>query len=71
MAMAKENEQATSDELWERYFAMQLTPEQKAEARARVRETADEAARKGFYQDLLAMRGKVTWSASWEDLRDE
>ncbi|MEA2490903.1 MAG: hypothetical protein QOH21_2695 [Acidobacteriota bacterium] len=69
--MAKENEQATSDELWERYFAMQLTPEQKAEARARMRDKADEAARNGFYQDLLAMRGKVTWPVSWEELRDE
>lgn len=69
--MAKENEQATVDELWARYSAMQLTPEQKAEARARMREKADEAARNGFYEDLLAMRGKVTWSVSWEDLRDD
>jgi ribosomal protein S20 len=41
------------------YLAMQLTPEEVAEARAEMQKVIDRAARDGVYEKLLALRGKV------------
>jgi hypothetical protein len=55
----------------EHYFSIQLTPEQKASARAEVEKRVAENAANGVYKDLLAMRGKIKWSIPLEDLRDD
>jgi hypothetical protein len=56
---------------WDHYFSIQLTPEQKAAARAEAEKAAAKAAAEGVYEDLLAMIGKVKWSLPLEGLRDE
>lgn len=44
------------EDFWARF---ELTPEQKAEAREEMKKAAEEAARNGVYEKLLAMAGKV------------
>jgi hypothetical protein len=49
--------------------AIQLTPEQKAEARAEAEEKAREAAAAGAYERFAELRGKVRWDLDLEQLR--
>lgn len=70
MARAKKKEKEHY-EPWELYRSVQLTPEQKAEARARLEEQVAEARRNGVYERVLGLIGKVKWSGSWEELRRE
>jgi hypothetical protein len=52
-----------------RWKAIQLTPEQKAEARARAEKKAREAAAAGAYERFAELRGKVRWDLDLEELR--
>ena len=49
----------TQEDPWAYYRSIQLTPEQKAEIHDELREAADQAARNGVYEKLLAFAGKV------------
>ena len=69
MARAKKKER--TDEIWEEYRRIQLTPEQKAAARAEAEKRVEEARRNGVYERALELVGKVKWSISWEELRRE
>jgi hypothetical protein len=69
MARARKKEKGRTEELWEEYRRMQLTPEQKAAARAEMDRKVEEAQRNGVYESLRELRGKVKWSISWEELR--
>jgi hypothetical protein len=71
VARATKKEKSPTDELWEEYQRIQLTPEQKAAARAEVEKRVEEARRNGVYERLLDLVGKVKWSVSWEQLRRE
>jgi len=53
---------------WE---AIQLTPEQRAEARARAEEKAREAAAAGAYERFAELRGKVRWDLDLKELRKD
>ncbi len=56
---------------WERWKAFQLTPEQKAAARAELQKRIDKAAAEGVYERLLALRGKVHLDLDLEELRKD
>jgi CRISPR/Cas system-associated exonuclease Cas4 (RecB family) len=64
----KEVEEATWEpsEEWKR---IQLTPEQKAEARAELQKRIDAAAAAGVYERLMELQGKVQWNLDLEELR--
>lgn len=53
---------------WARYFAIQLTPEQKAAARAEVQQQIDRAKADGVYDRVRDIVGKVRWSISYEEM---
>jgi hypothetical protein len=74
MVMAKKEErpvEAPAYGSWEYYYSIQLTPEQKAEARARLEAQADEAAAHGVYEKLLALCGKVHLNLDIDELRED
>jgi hypothetical protein len=56
---------------WARYFAIQLTPEQKAAARAELQERIDQAKADGVYERAAELFGKVKWSISYEEMVDK
>ena len=70
-AMARAKKKERTDEIWEEYRRIQLTPEQKAAARAEAEKRVEEARRNGVYERALELVGKVKWSISWEELRRE
>jgi hypothetical protein len=53
---------------WE---SIQLTPEQKAEARAQAEELARKAAAAGAYKRFAELRGKVKWDLDLDELRED
>lgn len=55
----------------ERWKAMQLTPEQKAELRRLTQQDIDRARAAGVYERLLALRGKVKFSLTYEEMADK
>lgn len=55
--------------IWSEYQRLQLTPEEKALARAETAERVEQARRDGVYERVLEMRGTVQWSMSWQELR--
>lgn len=67
MGRKKANVEEAPEDVWAHYRSIQLTPEQKAEARARMELEAEEAARNGVYEGLLALAGKV--HLDMDDLR--
>lgn len=67
--MAKKK--AKEEDHWAEYFRMQLTPEQKAEARKRLEEAGEKARRDGVYDRLLALRGKINMNFDLEELRKD
>ncbi|HEU4887483.1 MAG TPA: hypothetical protein VFV49_06330 [Thermoanaerobaculia bacterium] len=71
MGRAKQAERTRSEELWDEYQAIQLTPEQKAAARRRAEERAEQASRDGTYERVREIAGTVKWSMSWQELRDK
>ena len=56
------------DALWEEYRRIQLTPEQKAELRARAEQAAEKARRDGVYERVLGLIGNLHLDE--EDLRE-
>ena len=56
---------------WEYYKSIQLTPEQKAEARAEAQKEIDRAARDGVYEEMSKLRGKIKWSLTLDELRKD
>jgi hypothetical protein len=56
---------------WARYFAIQLTPEQVAEARADLQKDIDRARAAGVYEELLKWEGKVHWDIDIDELRED
>lgn len=67
--MADVKEKSRVDELREEYFAAQLTPQQKAEARAAVIAKIDAAAAAGVYERAAELVGTIQWSMTWQELR--
>jgi hypothetical protein len=53
---------------WAYWQSIQLTPEQKAELRARSEKLADEARRNGVYEKVLSLVGKV--HLDMDDIRE-
>jgi hypothetical protein len=68
---AEPDEELTSEERWERYRQMALTPEQVAEGRARVQKEIDRARAAGVYEELLKWEGKVHWDIDIDELRED
>ena len=66
MSKKKKEERSRFD--WE---AIQLTPEQKAKARAEAEEMARKAAEAGAYERFAELRGKVRWDLDLEELRED
>ena len=64
-------ERADKDDLWARYLAIQLTPEQKAELRKRDEAELERARGEGVYEKFRALRGKVQFTVSLEELRED
>lgn len=60
---------ATTNAIWAEYQRLQLTPEEKALARAEVEKRVEQARRDGVYERLLELRGTIKWSMSWQELR--
>lgn len=56
---------------WERWKAVQLTPEEKEEARRDMEIELERARASGVYQRLLALRGKVKFSLTYEEMADK
>ena len=60
-----------TEDPFSRWKAIQLTPEQKAEARAQAEELARKAAETGVYERLLELQGKVKWDLDLDELRED
>lgn len=58
-------------DLWELYQSLQLTPEQKAEARAELERKAAVAREAGVYTRLLEAMGKVHLEYDIDELRED
>lgn len=71
MARAKKKDEPKLPDPWEHYFAMQLTPEQKAEARAEAQKEIDRARREGVYERFLGMVGRVHLDLDLDELRED
>jgi len=65
------NPQDPESDIWKRYLALQLTPEQKAELRQRAEAEMERARREGVYERLLALRGKVHLEYDIDELRKD
>jgi hypothetical protein len=63
----KKAARAQADDPWAYYRSIQLTPEQKAELRARAEKAGEEARRNGVYEQFLALEGKVKFGELPED----
>lgn len=59
------------DDPWERWKAIQLTPEEKEEARREMETELERARASGVYERLLALRGKVKFSLTYEEMADK
>lgn len=59
MRRIKPRHKLRSQQLWDEYVAMQLTPEQKAALRRRAEAEVERAARDGVYERVVAIAGKV------------
>lgn len=68
--MAKKKPKPEPEDHWAEYFAMQLTPEQKAAARAELQKEIDRARRAGVYEKLIALRGKVDLKLDLKAIRE-
>ena len=64
-------QQEPQSDIWKRYLALQLTPEQRAEARKRLEAEVQRAQDEGIYEKLRALRGKVNFTVSLEELRED
>ena len=71
MSRMKFKPEQLPDDPWERWKAMQLTPEEKAELRRLTQIDIDRARAEGVYERLLALRGKVKFSLTYEEMADK
>lgn len=71
MVRRKEKPQEKPYDLWEHYQSIQLTPEQKAEARAEMEQKMAEIAKTGVYEKLLDLIGKVHIPWDKEEMRED
>ncbi|HKO55303.1 MAG TPA: hypothetical protein VJ276_05455 [Thermoanaerobaculia bacterium] len=62
---------ADVDERWEHYLSIQLTPDQKAAARAEAQKRIDKAKADGAYERVAEIFEKVEWSISYEEMVDK
>lgn len=69
MAKRKPKEKSEEELIWELYQSLQLTPEQKAAARAEVEKDAEKAARDGVFERMLELQGKVEIGEWWWQMR--
>jgi hypothetical protein len=69
--IAERTSELTSDERWERYRQMALTPEQVAEGRAELQKDIDRARAEGVYEKLMKWKGKVHWDIDLDELRED
>jgi len=53
---------------WEAWLAIQLTPEQKAAARAEMEAQLERARAAGVYERFASLRGKVKFSLTYEEM---
>ena len=65
------NRQEPESDIWKRYLALQLTPEEKAQMRQRAETVMEQARKEGVYEKLLALRGKVHLQYDVEELRKD
>ena len=68
MGRKKPKQEEEAVDPFERWRKIQLTPEQKAELRARAEERAAEARRNGVYERILSLVGKV--HLDMDDIRE-
>jgi hypothetical protein len=68
---AERTSELTSDERWERYRQMALTPEQVAEGRAELQKDIDRARAEGVYEKLMKWKGRVHWDIDLDELRED
>ena len=66
MSKVKKKEDGSID--WSAY---ELTPEQRAKARAEAEELGRKAAETGVYERLLELQGKVKWDLDLDELRED
>ena len=71
MARAKKKEEPAHEQPWQRYFAMQSTPEEKAAARAEVEKDIERARREGVYERLLELEGSNSRGVNLEEVPTE
>ena len=69
MSKVKDKAEEVTWEPSEEWKRIQLTPEQKAAARAELQKRIDEAAAAGVYERLWELRGKVNLDLDLEELR--
>ena len=60
-----------TEEAWTRYFAHQLSDSERAESRARMLADLRQAKEEGVFSDLRKLRGKIKWSISLDELRED
>lgn len=70
MARAKKKKSEEED-AWAYYRSIQLTPEERAELKAQAQMEIDRARAEGAYTRLAAMRGKIKWQLSDDEVRDK
>jgi hypothetical protein len=58
-------------DIWELYQSLQLTPEQKAEARAEVEREAEAAQKAGVFKRLVEAMSKVNLDYDIDELRED
>lgn len=61
----------STDEAWARYFAKQLSETERAESRARMLADLQQAKEKGVFRNIEKLRGKIRWTISLEELRND
>jgi hypothetical protein len=71
MGKVKKDVEEVTWEPSEEWKAIQLTPEQKAAARAELQKRIDAAAAAGVYERLMELQGKVHWDLDLDELRED
>lgn len=71
MARKKATVEEAPEDVWAYYKSIQLTPEQKAAARARMEAQSEEAARNRIWERFLELEGKVTFDIDVNELRED
>jgi hypothetical protein len=70
MARVTTRKTTQTEQLWEKYRSLQLSPEQKKAAREETEARVEQARIDGVYERVRETAGTVKWSISWRDLRN-